>query len=600
MDLPREISNNTSERTNLSSMQPMRGKEDWERDWEELNYAEPLKTDDHDVGSGDKDQNMRQRIECISRDIEDLKNFCNIEVSPKRRTRLRQYYTNQLQQLHKAKFGETDDQSYKIDYLLLRNFLEHSLRKLNLDEDTDAHMEPLLPFIASIIRLCELRQAMVPIQPKLVAQEINQVSMQITDIEEKVRTAQIALEKSISLRAAKTVDNLRSHLKEWFDYFNGYDPLFTWWVGKPFDKVYTRLESFASTIREILVGLKPGDEDLIVGEPIGREGLTAELEAEVIAYSPEELIRIGEIEYDWCEKEMIKASQDLGFGDEWGNALEHVKNMYVEPGVQPQVIRQLALEATEYVQKYDMITVPSLAAETWRMFMMSPEAQKVSPFFLGGNSIRVSYPTNTMDHDEKLMSMRGNNVHFSRSTVLHELIPGHRLQLFMNARHRSYRRIFSTPFCIEGWAFYWEMVLWDDKRFLKTPENRVGMLFWRMHRCARIIFSLKFHLGQMTPRECIDLLIDKVGHERSTAEGEVRRSLSGEYSPLYQAAYMVGALQLYALRQELVQSRAVGEKDFHDQVMRENQMPIELLRASLKNQELTPNFKSAWKFYGKT
>ena len=50
------------------------------------------------------------------------------------------------------------------------------------------------------------------------------------------------------------------------------------------------------------------------------------------------------------------------------------------------------------------------------------------------------------------------------------------------------------------------------------------MLFWRMHRCARIIFSLSFHLGKMTPQECIDFLVDKVGHERDNATAEVRRS----------------------------------------------------------------------------
>ncbi len=59
------------------------------------------------------------------------------------------------------------------------------------------------------------------------------------------------------------------------------------------------------------------------------------------------------------------------------------------------------------------------------------------------------------------MSMRGNNRHFSRATVHHELIPGHHLQGYMNQRHRTYRGPFRTPFWGEGWALYWEMLLWD-------------------------------------------------------------------------------------------------------------------------------------------
>jgi hypothetical protein len=52
-----------------------------------------------------------------------------------------------------------------------------------------------------------------------------------------------------------------------------------------------------------------------------------------------------------------------------------------------------------------------------------------------------------------------------------------------------------------------------------------------MHRCARIVFSLSFHLGKMTPRECIDYLVRRVGHERDNATAEVRRSFAGRDAP---------------------------------------------------------------------
>ncbi len=156
---------------------------------------------------------------------------------------------------------------------------------------------------------------------------------------------------------------------------------------------------------------------------------------------------------------MLRASRDMGFGDDWKAALEKVKTLHVEPGKQTDLVRDLAREAVDYVRSRDLVTVPPLADETWRMTMMSPERQKVNPFFLGGEVIQVSYPTDTMDQDDKLMSMRGNNIHFSRSTVFHELIPGHDLQQFMTARYNSHRRAFGTPFWTEGWSLYWEMLL---------------------------------------------------------------------------------------------------------------------------------------------
>ncbi len=166
----------------------------------------------------------------------------------------------------------------------------------------------------------------------------------------------------------------------------------------------------------------------------------------------------------------------------------------------------------------------------------------------------------------------------------------------MADRHRPYRKLFSTPFYVEGWAMYWEMVLWDRGDFFVSPEDRVGTLFWRMHRCARIIFSLRFHLGELSAQQCVDLLVDMVGHERSAAEGEVRRSLNGEYGPLYQAGYMLGALQLYSLRREALRGRVFSERDFHDRVLRANHMPIEMLRALLLDKPLTREFAPGWRF----
>ncbi|KAK2786421.1 hypothetical protein FQN51_003608 [Onygenales sp. PD_10] len=183
----------------------------------------------------------------------------------------------------------------------------------------------------------------------------------------------------------------------------------------------------------------------------------------------------------------------------------------------------------------------------------------------------------------------------------------------MSARHRPYRRLFATPFSVEGGAMYWELLLWDRGFAHGSAQEQIGMLFWRMHRCVRVVFSLGFHLGRASVAECVDMLVQRVGHERATAEGEVRRSVSGDYTPLYQAAYLLGALQLYRLRGEVVSGcgggggavdgdgKVVGmeEKEFHDRVLRENHIPIEFLRALVKGLALSRDYEAGWKFYDK-
>ncbi len=100
----------------------------------------------------------------------------------------------------------------------------------------------------------------------------------------------------------------------------------------------------------------------------------------------------------------------------------------------------------------------------------------------------------------------------------------------------------------------------------------------------------------MTPEQCVDFLLARVGHERWTATGEVRRSFNGLWSPLYQAAYMLGALQIRDLHQQLVVSGKMPEKQFHDEILRGGTMPIEMVRARLTQQKLPRDFRAAWRF----
>jgi uncharacterized protein (DUF885 family) len=178
------------------------------------------------------------------------------------------------------------------------------------------------------------------------------------------------------------------------------------------------------------------------------------------------------------------------------------------------------------------------------------------------------------------MSLRGNNRHFARATVQHELIPGHHLQGFVMERSHPHRGAFWTPFWIEGWTLHWEMLLWK-LGFPRSPEDRVGMLFWRLHRAARVLFSFRFHLGERSPAEAVELLVERVGHERANAEAEVRRSFNGSYPPLYQAAYLIGGWQVHALYEELIGAGGMTPRAFHDAFLEGGPMPISLVRARL-------------------
>ncbi|WP_202616796.1 DUF885 family protein [Arcticibacter tournemirensis] len=517
--------------------------------------------------------------------------------SPEQRRRLLDIDLTYLSILQATDFDAMNING-KVDYILLKRNIEDHIRKLTKAEDDYQTISQYIPFDNEIYKIEQGRRRGRSFDAEKLAAQLNEMVKAVDDAAASLGKKTPFLEKSQALYGGEAVKGLQARLKGVFDFYSGYDPLFSWWVPAPYHRLDSTLQDYAKlflTKERVNVSQKD-DGSGIIGRPIGREELIRQLKVDMIPYTPEELIALANKEFEWCDNELLKASGEMGFGKEWKKAQEKVKNSFVPAGKQPELILKLYNDAISFIKERELITIPPLAEETWEMIMMSPERQMVNPFFTGGREISISYPTDDMSHDDKLMSMRGNNPYFSRGTVQHELIPGHNLQFFMNSRYKSYRDNFNTPFWTEGWALYWELLLYE-KGFAKTPEERIGMLFWRMHRCARILFSLNYHLGKWTPQQCIDFLVDRVGHERANAVGEVRRSFVGGYSPLYQVAYLVGGLQFLSLKRELVDGGKMTDKQFNDAVMKENGMPVEMLRAILINQPLKRDFITNWKFY---
>jgi len=592
---------------------------------------------------------MAEFIRLCETDRASVGRFYDLSWSPVRFNRMEKLAREWSGRLQGVDFDRLD-QPGRIDFLLLRNKLTSESARLALDRRRLAEMEDLLPFRKVIQDLEQARWKMEPVDPQAAATVVSAIPEQIkklrkriekekkaepkeksagetistdetkgdlgsrektektekteqpeppgrTDPSEKKQTP-LKVSAALARRTASAIGEVRGTLRSWSAFYDGFLPEFTWWMKKPNEEASTALDEYAKFLREEIAGVKGKEEDPLIGDPIGAEALADDIAAEMLPYTAGELIAIGEKEFAWCEARMKVAAQELGFGDDWKAALARVKTAYVPPGRQDSVVLDEARQAIQFIKEHDLVTVPPLCEEIWRMTMMSPDAQKTIPYAAySGPNMMVAYAKDEMKHDDKLMSMRGNNRYFMHIVTPHELIPGHHLQHFMAARHREYREAFYTPFLVEGWSLYWELRLWE-LNYGKTPEERIGMLFWRMHRCARIIVSLKFHLGRMKPTEMVDFIVERVGHERLGAMSEVRRFIGGGYSPLYQCGYMIGGLQLRALRQELVAPGRMTDRQFNDRVLQEGPIPIEFIRAALAGTPLERGTTATWKFAG--
>jgi Bacterial protein of unknown function (DUF885) len=564
---------------------------------------------------------LRPMIERYQADLRDMNRMYPLASSPARKAKLDAFFTGQTRLLEAVHF-EALTPDGRVDYTLFLNHLQHQREQLKDDDRKEAELAPLVPYQAFVINFEEARRHMEPLDSQKAAATLTAALAEI-----KQATSSLPSPKprpGLLARSANRINELRGTLRWWHDFYNLYDPEFAWWVDSSYKQVDAAMDQH---LRALLTaaGIKlppenaqppepsgfgggrrfggpeftapPESGDLAGAGPAGRDALVEALRYNMIAYTPEELIAIANKEFAWCDKEMLRASHEMGFGDDWKKAQEKVKNSYPAPGKMIYAVQDLQKEAMTFIDAHDLVTIPSMARQDWWEEALSPQAQLTSPFFLGGDVIMVSSPASSMTTRDRLETLRGNNTYFSRGTVFHELNPGHHLQGYMSQRYRVYRSPFHTAFWTEGMAFYWEMLMWD-LGYDQTPEQRIGVLFWRMHRCARIIFSLNFHLGQWPASQCVDFLVDRVGHERANAEGEVRRSFDGSYEPIYQCAYMLGALQFYALHKEFVGAGKMPNRAFHDALYINGNMPIEMVRAAVGGAPPARNFQPTWKFYG--
>ena len=60
---------------------------------------------------------------------------------------------------------------------------------------------------------------------------------------------------------------------------------------------------------------------------------------------------------------------------------------------------------------------------------------------------------------------------------------------------------------------------------------------------------------------------------------------------------MMGGLQFYNLHRDLVDSKKMTDRQFHDAILKEGAIPVEMVRAILTKQKLTKDHKPSWRYY---
>ncbi|WP_409485097.1 DUF885 domain-containing protein [Arsenicicoccus dermatophilus] len=177
------------------------------------------------------------------------------------------------------------------------------------------------------------------------------------------------------------------------------------------------------------------------------------------------------------------------------------------------------------------------------------------------------------------------------TTVYHEGVPGHHLQLGQAVANREQLNSWRRQLCWtsghgEGWALYAERLM-ADFGYLDDPGNRLGWLDGQSLRAARVVLDIGVHCGFEAPAEVGggDWTYDKawafLDAHAAMDEAFLRFELDRYLGwPGQAPAYKIGERLWLQLRDEVQQreGESFSLKDFHRRALDLGGLPLDVLR----------------------
>ena len=176
-------------------------------------------------------------------------------------------------------------------------------------------------------------------------------------------------------------------------------------------------------------------------------------------------------------------------------------------------------------------------------------------------------------------NLRSRPLYQLESLSFHEAVPGHHLQLALQAEieglHPIVRQSRFTAF-VEGWALYSER-LGKEMGFYTDPYQEFGRLSMEAWRASRLVVDTGIHAMGWSRQKAIDYMREHTALSEHNIVAEIDRYIGWPGQAL---AYKVGELEIRKLRAEAesVLGDGFDVRSFHDEVLRSGSIPLPLLR----------------------
>ncbi len=293
--------------------------------------------------------------------------------------------------------------------------------------------------------------------------------------------------------------------------------------------------------------------------------------------SPQAIHKLGEEEVARLEIEMRAILPQAGFT---GTIVEFEKQIAASPGQHFQTKDEMLA----YCRNIAKIIEPELPNQFKKIPVLLYGIRAIPPEIEASEASNAQPPApdfsapgwfnlNTFQPEKQVKYTK-------EALTLHEAVPGH---IFQGTLKRGIeglpdiRKFYSNSAYGEGWGLYVES-LGSQLGVYRDPYSRFGQLASERFRAVRLVVDTGIHEDGWSRQQAIDYFGE---HAPDVSLAEVDRYISW---PAQALSYKIGQLKIRQLRTLAEQQLGArfDVRDFHDVVLRNGTLPLELLEEEVR------------------
>ncbi|GKW53772.1 hypothetical protein NCCP2140_28250 [Pseudoalteromonas sp. NCCP-2140] len=296
--------------------------------------------------------------------------------------------------------------------------------------------------------------------------------------------------------------------------------------------------------------------------------------------TPKEIHELGLQEVARIRAEMEKIIEKVGFE---GSFADFVHFLRTDPQFYAKTPKDLLKEASYIAKKMDA-QLPKLFHTLPRMpYGVAPVPESIAPKYTTGRYSGSRRDDQAGYYWVNTYALDKRPLYVLEALTLHEAVPGHHLQISLNAELESlpsYRRNAYLSAFGEGWGLYSEF-LGIEAGFYQDPYSDFGRLTYEMWRAARLVVDTGMHMYGWSRERAMKFMSENTALSLHNVKTETDRYISW---PAQALSYKIGELTIKRLRHKAEQ--ALGQdfdiREFHHQILRHGSVPMSVLEEQIQ------------------